>query len=154
MVSINGNFGLFGNDGNKKVQKTDIQKQAEVKSNVPVGKSEPVEHKELGDKLLESADFYAGMGLSLGATKKPEAGSLEDLAQVGRTLNASKADRTDKKTAYNAVDGNDWSSYLTRAYTYGKLNETSMKSLASIDFSVENMPENIADDLNADVVIA
>lgn len=154
MVSINGNFGLFGNDGNRKVQKTDIQKQAEVKSDVPVGKSEHVEHKELGDKLLESADFYAGMGLSLGATKKPEAGSLEDLAQVGRTLNASKADRTDKKAAYNAVDGNDWSSYLTRAYAYGKLNETSMKSLASIDFSVENMPENIADDLNADVVIA
>lgn len=155
MTSINGNFGLFGNNDDKRVnQQNGLQKPAEIKADVPVGKTQNVEHKELGDELLESANFYAGMGLNLGAIKKPAAGSLEDLAQVARTLDTSKADRADKKTVYNAIEGNDWSSYLTRAYTYGTLNENSMKNLASIDFSVKNMPEYIADDLNAEVVIA
>ncbi len=154
MTSINGNFGLFGNNDDKRVnQQNGLQKPAEVKPDVPVGKTQNVEHKELGDELLESANFYAGMGLNLGAIKKPAAGSLEDLAQVARTLDTSKADRADKKAVYNAIEGNDWSSYLTRAYTYGTLNENSMKNLASIDFSVKNMPEYIADDLNAEVVI-
>ena len=144
MTSINGNFGLFGNNDDKRVnQQNGLQKPAEVKPDVPVGKTQNVEHKELGDELLESANFYAGMGLNLG-----------DLAQVARTLDTSKADRADKKAVYNAIEGNDWSSYLTRAYTYGALNENSMKNLASIDFSVKNMPEYIADDLNAEVVIA
>ena len=129
-------------------------KSAEVKNDVPVGKQNGVHHTEMGDDLLTSANFYAGMGLNLGAIKKPAAGSLEDLAQVARTLDTSKADRADKKAVYNAIEGNDWSSYLTRAYTYGTLNENSMKNLASIDFSVKNMPEYIADDLNAEVVIA
>lgn len=155
MTSINGNFGLFGNNDDKRVnQQNGLQKPAEIKPDVPVGKTQNVEHKELGDELLESANFYAGMGLNLGAIKKPAAGSLEDLAQVARTLDTSKADRADKKAVYNAIKGNDWSSYLTRAYTYGALNENSMKNLASIDFSVKNMPEYIADDLNAEVVIA
>jgi hypothetical protein len=155
MTSINGNFGLFGNNDDKRVnQQNGLQKPAEIKPDVPVGKTQNVEHKELGDELLESANFYAGMGLNLGAIKKPAAGSLEDLAQVARTLDTSKADRADKKAVYNAIEGNDWSSYLTRAYTYGTLNENSMKNLASIDFSVKNMPEYIADDLNAEVVIA
>ena len=155
MTSINGNFGLFGNNDDKRVnQQNGLQKPAEVKPDVPVGKTQNVEHKELGDELLESANFYAGMGLNLGAIKKPAAGSLEDLAQVARTLDTSKADRADKKAVYNAIEGNDWSSYLTRAYTYGTLNENSVKNLASIDFSVKNMPEYIADDLNAEVVIA
>lgn len=155
MTSINGNFGLFGNNDDKRVnQQNGLQKPAEVKPDVPVGKTQNVEHKELGDELLESANFYAGMGLNLGAIKKPTAGSLEDLAQVARTLDTSKADRADKKAVYNAIEGKDWSTYLTRAYTYGALNENSMKNLASIDFSVKNMPEYIADDLNAEVVIA
>ena len=155
MTSINGNFGLFGNNDDKRVnQQNGLQKPAEIKPDVPVGKTQNVEHKELGDELLESANFYAGMGLNLGAIKKPAAGSLEDLAQVARTLDTSKADRADKKAVYNAIEGNDWSSYLTRAYTYGTLNENSMKNLASIDFSVKNMPEYIADDLNAEVIIA
>lgn len=155
MTSINGNFGLFGNNDDKRVnQQNGLQKPAEIKPDVPVGKTQNVEHKELGDELLESANFYAGMGLNLGAIKKPAAGSLEDLAQVARTLDTSKADRADKKAVYNAIEGNNWSSYLTRAYTYGTLNENSMKNLASIDFSVKNMPEYIADDLNAEVVIA
>lgn len=155
MTSINGNFGLFGNNDDKRVnQQNGLQKPAEIKPDVPVGKTQNVEHKELGDELLESANFYAGMGLNLGAIKKPAAGSLEDLAQVARTLDTSKADRADKKAVYNAIEGNDWSSYLTRAYTYGTLNKDSMKNIASVDFSEENMPEYIADDLNAEVVIA
>ena len=123
MTSINGNFGLFGNNDDKRVnQQNGLQKPAEIKPDVPVGKTQNVEHKELGDELLESANFYAGMGLNLGAIKKPAAGSLEDLAQVARILDTSKADRADKKAVYNAIEGNDWSSYLTRAYTYGTLN--------------------------------
>ena len=155
MTSINGNFGLFGNNDDKRVnQQNGLQKPAEIKPDVPVGKTQNVEHKELGDELLESANFYAGMGLNLGAIKKPAAGSLEDLAQVAKTLDTSKADRADKKAVYNAIEGNDWSTWLMKAYAYDKLNKNSMKNLASIDFSVKNMPEYIADDLNAEVVIA
>lgn len=155
MTSINGNFGLFGNNDDKRVnQQNGLQKPAEVKPDVPVGKTQNVEHKELGDKLLESANFYAGMGLNLGAIKKPAAGSLEDLAQVARTLDTSKADRADKKAVYNAIEGKDWSTWLMKAYAYDKLNKDSMKNIASVDFSEENMPEYIADDLNAEVVIA
>lgn len=155
MTSINGNFGLFGNNDDKRVnQQNGLQKPAEVKPDVPVGKTQNVEHKELGDELLESANFYAGMGLNLGAIKKPAAGSLEDLAQVARTLDTSKADRADKKAVYNAIEGNDWSTWLMKAYAYDKLNKDSMKNIASVDFSEENMPEYIADDLNAEVVIA
>lgn len=155
MTSINGNFGLFGNNDDKRVnQQNGLQKPAEIKPDVPVGKTQNVEHKELGDELLESANFYAGMGLNLGAIKKPTAGSLEDLAQVARTLDTSKADRADKKAVYNAIEGNDWSTWLMKAYAYDKLNKDSMKNIASVDFSEENMPEYIADDLNAEVVIA
>lgn len=155
MTSINGNFGLFGNNDDKRVnQQNGLQKPAEIKPDVPVGKTKNVEHKELGDELLESANFYAGMGLNLGAIKKPAAGSLEDLAQVARTLDTSKADRADKKAVYNAIEGNDWSTWLMKAYAYDKLNKDSMKNIASVDFSEENMPEYIADDLNAEVVIA
>lgn len=155
MTSINGNFGLFGNNDDKRVnQQNGLQKPAEIKPDVPVGKTQNVEHKELGDKLLESANFYAGMGLNLGAIKKPAAGSLEDLAQVARTLDTSKADRADKKAVYNAIEGKDWSTWLMKAYAYDKLNKDSMKNIASVDFSEENMPEYIADDLNAEVVIA
>lgn len=155
MTSINGNFGLFGNNDDKRVnQQNGLQKPAEVKPDVPVVKTQNVEHKELGDELLESANFYAGMGLNLGAIKKPAAGSLEDLAQVARTLDTSKADRADKKAVYNAIEGKDWSTWLMKAYAYDKLNKDSMKNIASVDFSEENMPEYIADDLNAEVVIA
>lgn len=153
MTSINGNFGLFGNNDDKRVnQQNGLQKPAEVKPDVPVGKTQNVEHKELGDELL-TMSFYPNVQFST-KVKNTRLGSLEDLAQVARTLDTSKADRADKKAVYNAIEGNDWSSYLTRAYTYGTLNENSMKNLASIDFSVKNMPEYIADDLNAEVVIA
>ena len=126
---------INGNDGNNKDLMKGLQayyealrakalgknsETKEVKGNVPVGQPANVEHKELGDDVLTSANFYAGMGLDL-KTKKTQPGSLEDLTQVVQNLNASKADRADKKAAFNAVQGNDWSSNLTRAYTYGPL---------------------------------
>ena len=128
MVSINGNFGLFGNDGNKKVQKTDVQKQAEVKPNVnvPIGQQNGIQHTEKADDLLKSANFYAGMGLELNKTQKPEPGSLEELQQILPTLTVASADNTDKKAVYDAVQGDDWSSYLTRAYAYGNISEETM----------------------------
>ena len=153
MTSINGNFGLFGNNDDKRVnQQHGLQKPAEVKPDVPVGKTQNVEHKELGDELL-TMSFYPDVQFST-KVKNTRLGSLNDLTQTLNTFSLSKADRADKKAVYNAIEGNDWSSYLTRAYTYGTLNENSMKNLASIDFSVKNMPEYIADDLNAEVVIA
>lgn len=153
MTSINGNFGLFGNNDDKRVnQQNGLQKPAEVKPDVPVGKTKNVEHKELGDELL-TMSFYPDVQFST-KVKNTRLGSLNDLTQTLNTFSLSKADRADKKAVYNAIEGNDWSSYLTRAYTYGALNENSMKNLASIDFSVKNMPEYIADDLNAEVVIA
>lgn len=153
MTSINGNFGLFGNNDDKRVnQQNGLQKPAEIKADVPVGKTQNVEHKELGDELL-TMSFYPDVQFST-KVKNTRLGSLNDLTQTLNTFSLSKADRADKKAVYNAIEGNDWSSYLTRAYTYGTLNENSMKNLASIDFSVKNMPEYIADDLNAEVVIA
>ena len=153
MTSINGNFGLFGNNDDKRVnQQNGLQKPAEVKPDVPVGKTQNVGHKELGDELL-TMSFYPDVQFST-KVKNTRLGSLNDLTQTLNTFSLSKADRADKKAVYNAIEGNDWSSYLTRAYTYGTLNENSMKNLASIDFSVKNMPEYIADDLNAEVVIA
>lgn len=153
MTSINGNFGLFGNNDDKRVnQQNGLQKPAEVKPDVPVGKTQNVEHKELGDELL-TMSFYPDVQFST-KVKNTRLGSLNDLTQTLNTFSLSKADRADKKAVYNAIEGKDWSSYLTRAYTYGTLNENSMKNLASIDFSVKNMPEYIADDLNAEVVIA
>lgn len=153
MTSINGNFGLFGNNDDKRVnQQNGLQKPAEVKPDVPVGKTQNVEHKELGDELL-TMSFYPDVQFST-KVKNTRLGSLNDLTQTLNTFSLSKADRADKKAVYNAIEGNDWSSYLTRAYTYGTLNENSVKNLASIDFSVKNMPEYIADDLNAEVVIA
>ena len=98
-------------------------KQAEVKADIPIGKQNGIQHTEMGDDLLKSANFYAGMGLNLNKIQKPEAGSLEELQQVLPTLTVANADRADKKAAYDAVQGNDWSSCLTRAYAYGNISE-------------------------------
>ena len=100
-------------------------KPAEVKPNVniPIGKQNGIQHTEMGDKLLKSANFYAGMGLELNKTQKTEPGSLEELQQILPTLTVANADRADKKAVYDAVQGDDWSSYLTRAYVYGEISE-------------------------------
>ena len=94
--------------------------------NIPMVQSK---NTEMGDELLDSANFYAGMGLALNKPQKPEAGSLEELQQVLPTLTVANADRTDKKTAFDAIEGNDWSSYLTKAYAYGNISEDTMSFL-------------------------
>ena len=101
-------------------------KPAEVKADIPIGKQNGIQHTEMGDDLLTSANFYAGMGLELNKIQKPETGSLEELQQTLPTLTVANADRADKKAAYNAVPGNDWSAYLTRAYAYGNISEETM----------------------------
>ena len=152
MVSKIGSFGnVFGNNGdNNKVNKSnDAQKPKEV---IDVTQHSKVEHKEYGDDLL-TASFYPDVKFSKINSIKTEPGSLDDLTQVAPNLTASQADRLDKKAAYNAIEGNDWSSYLTRAYVYSRINDASIKTLASVDFSEDRMPEYIADDINAEVEV-
>ena len=100
-------------------------KSAEVKNDVPVGKQHGVHHTEMGDDLL-TASFYPDVKFSKINSIKPEPGSLEDLQQTLSTLTVASADRADKKAVYDAVQGNDWSSYLTRAYAYGNISEETM----------------------------
>ena len=95
-------------------------KPAEVKSNVPVGKQNGIQHTEMGEDLL-TASFYPDVKFSKINSIKP--GSLEELQQILPTLTVANADRADKKAAYDAVQGDDWSSYLTRAYAYGDISE-------------------------------
>lgn len=97
-------------------------KPAEVKTNIPIGKQNGIQHTEMYDKLL-TASFYPDVKFSKINSIKPEPGSLEDLQQTLSTLTVASADRADKKAAYDAVQGDDWSSYLTRAYAYGDISE-------------------------------
>lgn len=98
-------------------------KQAEVKPNVnvPIGKQNGIQYTDMYDKLL-TANFYPDVQFSKKINSiKAEPGSLEELQQILPTLTVASADRADKKAAYDAVQGNDWSSYLTRAYVYGDI---------------------------------
>ena len=100
-------------------------KQAEVKPNVnvPIGKQNGIQYTDMYDKLL-TANFYPDVQFSKKINSiKAEPGSLEELQQVLPTLTVASADRADKKAAYDAVQGNNWSSYLTRAYAYGNISE-------------------------------
>lgn len=101
-------------------------KQAEVKTDIPIGKQNGIQHTEMGDELL-TASFYPDVQFSKKINSiKAEPGSLEELQQILPTLTVASADRADKKAAYDAVQGNDWSSYLTRAYAYGNISEETM----------------------------
>ena len=132
MVSPIGKFGnVFGNGGNNnRVQQTG-NKTPEVKStNIDLNAQSKVEHKELGDDLLTSS-IYPDVQFST-KVKNTRLGKLNDLEQMSelyKLVDASKADRTDKKTAYNAIEGNDWSTWLIKANMYGKLDETSFTGL-------------------------
>lgn len=122
MVSI-GKFGnVFGNgDNNNRVQQTG-NKTPEVKPTIDLNAQSKVEHKELGDDLLTSS-FYPDVQFST-KVKNTRLGKLNDLEQMSdlsKYVDASKADRVDKKIAYNAIEGKDWSSWLTKAYAYGPL---------------------------------
>ena len=128
-----------GNDGNNnwiqaysnflKAKATGNTNKSAETQNVPMAQPQNVKNSEMGDELLESANFYADFGLTLNRTPKPEAGSLEELEQVLPTLTTANADRVDKKTAFGAIEGNDWSSYLTKAYAYGNISENTMSIL-------------------------
>lgn len=96
-------------------------KQAEVKTDIPIGKQNGIQYTDMYDKLL-TANFYPDVQFSKKINSiKAEPGSLEELQQVLPTLTVANADRADKKAAYDAVQGNDWSAYLTRAYVYGDI---------------------------------
>ncbi len=137
MIGINGNDPLFGFGGIKKTQGN--QPQQEVKNDVPVGQPET---KELGRDFLDNP--YASMGLNI--TKKPEAGSLDDLV-THTDINVSNVDRVTKREAFNAV-----SDPLTQAYMYGPVNESTLGALAALDGG--EFPEFMMDDILADVVVS
>ena len=96
----------------------------ELTGNVPVGQPET---KELGRDFLN--DPYASLGLNI--TRRPEAGSLEDLV-LQTDINVSNVDRVAKKEAFNAV-----SDPLTQAYMYGPLDEGTSNTLASLGDSLD-----------------
>ncbi len=137
MIGINGNDPLFGFGGIKKTQSA--QQKPQVNNDVPVGKPET---KELGRDFLN--DPYASMGLNI--SKRPEAGSLEDLA-LQTDINVSNVDRVAKKEAFNAV-----SDSLIQAYMYGPVNENTIGALAALDGG--EFPEFMMDDILADVIVA
>ncbi len=137
MIGINGNDPLFGFGGIKNTQSN--QQKPQVNNDVPVGQPET---KELGRDFLN--DPYASMGLNI--TRRPEAGSLEDLA-AHTDINVSNVDRVAKKEAFNAI-----SDPLTQAYMYGPVNENTMGALAALDGG--EFPEFMMDDILADVVVA
>lgn len=137
MIGINGNDPLFGFGGIKKTQS--VQQKPQVNNDVPVGKPET---KELGRDFLN--DPYASMGLNI--SKRPEAGSLEDLA-LQTDINVSNVDRVAKKEAFNAV-----SDSLIQAYMYGPVNENTIGALAALDGG--EFPEFMMDDILADVIVA
>ena len=114
-------------------------KPAEVKTNIPIGKQNGIQHTEMGDKLL-TASFYPDVKFSKINSIKPEPGSLEELQQILPTLTVANADRADKKAAYDAVQGDDWSSYLTRAYTYGDISSKTEEFLNNSE-QMDNLNE-------------
>ena len=114
-------------------------KPAEVKTNIPIGKQNGIQHTEMYDKLL-TASFYPDVKFSKINSIKPEPGSLEDLQQTLSTLTVASADRADKKAAYDAVQGDDWSSYLTRAYAYGDISEKTEEFLNNSE-QMDNLNE-------------
>lgn len=130
-------------------------KPAEVKPNVnvPIGKQNGIQHTEMGDKLLKSANFYAGMGLELNKTQKPEAGSLEELQQKQNMVlseNVSQKDVLASLELSNLVKGNEYDKLLVdlntldtyRGYSekYGKLQtpdkESGIKPTAEITLNI------------------
>lgn len=65
MVTINGNFGFFGDNGDKKI-KVGKPQASQVNNDVPVGKTQdakPVD-KEFGFELLEQGFYYPDLQLS------------------------------------------------------------------------------------------
>ncbi len=153
MTGINGNFGLFGNNGNRRIETNAANNKKEVKTNIPINKqsaAEHVENKELGDELLTGANFYPGLNLNTSkkVTNKVQTGDLDDLTKTVQTMNLSNVTRADKKAAFNLVQDP-----LVKAYMYGNINESTMSVLSKLD-GFESFTQDMADDLLAEVEIA
>ena len=150
MTGINGNFGLFGNNNNRRIETNSANNKKEVKTNIPINNqkaAEHVENKELGDELLTGTNFYPGLNLHKSVSKKIQTADLDDLTKTVQTMNLSNVTRADRKEAFNLVQDP-----LVKAYMYGNINDSTMSVLSQLDG--EGFPPAMLDDLLADVEIA
>lgn len=150
MTGINGNFGLFGNNNNRRIETNSANNKKEVKTNIPINNqkaAEHVENKELGDDLLTGTNFYPGLNLHKSVSKKIQTADLDDLRKTVETMNLSNVTRADRKEAFNLVQDP-----LVKAYMYGNINDSTMSVLSQLDG--EGFPPAMLDDLLADVEIA
>ena len=128
-------------------------KPAEVKTNIPIGKQNGIQHTEMGDDLL-TASFYPDVKFSKINSIKPELGSLEDLQQKQDTVlsgNISQEDVIASLELSNLVKGNEYDKLLVdlntldtyRGYSekYGKLQtpEEGSKDKATKDYVLNNI---------------
>lgn len=153
MTGINGNFGLFGNNGNRKIETNAANNKKEVTTNIPINKQSTTEHvesKELGDELLTGANFYPGLNLhtSKKVANNIQAGDLDDLTKTVHTMDLSNVTRADKKAAFNLVQDP-----LVKAYMYGNIDNSTMSVLSKLD-GFDSFTQDMADDLLAEVEIA
>ena len=150
MTGINGNFGLFGNNNNRRIETNSANNKKEVKTDIPINNqkaAEHVENKELGDELLTGTNFYPGLNLHKSVSKKIQTADLDDLTKTVQTMNLSNVTRADRKKAFNLVQDP-----LVKAYMYGNINDSTMSVLSQLDG--EGFPPAMLDDLLADVEIA
>ena len=150
MTGINGNFGLFGNNNNRRIETNSANNKKEVKTDIPINNqkaAEHVENKELGDELLTGTNFYPGLNLHKSVSKKIQTADLDDLTKTVQTMNLSNVTRADRKEAFNLVQDP-----LVKAYMYGNINDSTMSVLSQLDG--EGFPPAMLDDLLADVEIA
>ncbi len=151
MTGINGNFGLFGNNNNRRIETNAANNKKEVKTNIPINNqkaAEHVENKELGDELLTGTNFYPGLNLHTSKkVAKAQTADLDDLTKTVQTMNLSNVTRADRKEAFNLAQDP-----LVKAYMYGNINNSTMSVLSQLDG--EGFPPAMADDLLAEVEIA
>ncbi len=150
MTGINGNFGLFGNNNNRRIETNSANNKKEVKTNIPINNqkaAEHVENKELGDELLTGTNFYPGLNLHKSVSKKIQTADLDDLRKTVETMNLSNVTRADRKEAFKIAQDP-----LVKAYMYGNINDSTMSVLSQLDG--EGFPPAMLDDLLADVEIA
>ena len=150
MTGINGNFGLFGNNNNRRIETNAANNKKEVKTNIPINNqkaAEHVENKELGDELLTGTNFYPGLNLHKSVSKKIQTADLDDLRKTVETMNLSNVTRADRKEAFNLAQDP-----LVKAYMYGNINNSTMSVLSQLDG--EGFPPAMLDDMLAAVEIA
>ena len=144
MTGINGNFGLFGNNNNRRIETNAANNKKEVKTNIPINNqkaAEHVENKELGDELLTGTNFYPGLNLHTSGPKK--VADLDDLAETLKNMDLSRAD---KKGAFYF---NFPKNILVSAYSYGIIDSSTISGLKD-----GKITSNMAADVLADVEIA